>query len=121
MQCEFVSKLTHKAHNTFISQKNTTSDFLINDLKSLNTLFSGKKLSKILKTEQDTTTEILNQKKSPIRNFIFNKIDELSLSSLMMQMFLEVILISYVKNIDPFNQPGVEIRKELAKKMLEKL
>jgi glucose-6-phosphate isomerase len=106
---------------TFISQKNSANDFLINDLKPLNTLFGGKKLSKILKTEQATTTEVLNQKKLPIRNFIFNKIDELSLSALMMQMFLEVILISYVKNIDPFNQPGVEIRKKLAKKMLEKL
>jgi glucose-6-phosphate isomerase len=106
---------------TFISQKNSANDFLINDLKPLATLFGGKKLSKILKTEQDTTTEVLNQKKLPIRNFIFNKIDELSLSALMMQMFLEVILISYVKNIDPFNQPGVEIRKKMAKKMLEKL
>ncbi len=106
---------------TFILQKNTASDFLISDLKSVKTLFGGKKLSKILKTEQDTTAEILNQKKLPIRNFIFNQIDESSLSALMMQMFLEVILIAMVKNIDPFNQPGVEIRKKMAKKMLEKL
>jgi glucose-6-phosphate isomerase len=106
---------------TFISQKNTANDFLIKDLKPLNTLFGGKKLSKILKTEQDTTIQVLNQKKLPIRNFIFDKIDEFSLSALMMQMFLEVILIAYVKNIDPFDQPGVEIRKKLAKKMLEKL
>ena len=103
---------------TFISQNDTINDFLIKDLDALDTVFGSKKLSKILKIEQRTTIEVLNQKKLPIRNFIFNKIDELSLSALMMQMFLEAILISYVKNIDPFNQPGVEIRKDLAKKML---
>ena len=37
----------------------------------------------------------------------------------MMQMFLETILIAKVKNINPFDQPSVELRKDLAKKYLD--
>jgi len=38
----------------------------------------------------------------------------------MMQMFLETILMAYAKNINPFDQPAVELRKNLAKKILKK-
>ncbi len=37
-----------------------------------------------------------------------------------MQMFLETILIAYTKKINPFDQPAVELRKDLAKKILKK-
>ncbi len=36
----------------------------------------------------------------------------------MMQMFLEIILIAYANNINPFDQPAVELRKDLAKQIL---
>ena len=37
----------------------------------------------------------------------------------MMQMILETILIAYVKGINPFDQPAVELRKNLAKKIFK--
>jgi glucose-6-phosphate isomerase len=103
---------------TFISQQNHSDDFLIKDLKNVSTLFGGKRLREILKIEQETTIEVLNQRKIPIRNFIFDYLNEETLSAFMMRMFLEVILISYVKNINPFDQPEVELRKDLARKIL---
>ena len=105
---------------TFITQKKHPNDFAIKDLDGCKTLFGGKKLSDIVKVEQDTTIEVLNQKKLPIRIFEIEKLNEEVLGGLMMQMFLETILISYVKGLNPFDQPAVELRKDLAKKILKK-
>jgi glucose-6-phosphate isomerase len=105
---------------TFLTQKNHSNDFLIKDLKGCETLFGGKKLSSIVAVEQETTIEVLNRKKLPIRIFAMEKLNEEVLGGLMMQMFLETILIAYVKKINPFDQPAVELRKDLAKQILKK-
>ena len=103
---------------TFISAKKYPIDFAINDLKNSKTLFGNKNLSQILEIEKNTTIEVLRQKKLPIRNIEFFKTDEETLGALMMQMFLEIILIAYANNINPFDQPAVELRKDLAKQIL---
>jgi glucose-6-phosphate isomerase len=105
---------------TFITTKKHASDFKIKDLPGCKTLFGGKKLSEIVAVEQETTIEVLNQKKLPIRIFEIDNFDEEVLGGLMMQMFLEVILIAEIKKINPFGQPAVELRKDLAKKLLRK-
>jgi glucose-6-phosphate isomerase len=105
---------------TFITQNNPIDDFDIKDIANCPTLFGKKKLSQIVEIEQNTTIEVLNQKKLPIRIFELGEIKEEVLGGLMMQMFLETILISYVKEINPFDQPAVELRKDLAKKLLKK-
>ena len=105
---------------TFITTKKHPYDFLIKDLPTCPTLFGGKKLSQIVGVEQETTIEVLNRKKLPIRIIEIEKLDEEVLGGLMMQMLLETILISYVKNINPFDQPAVELRKNLAKEILSR-
>ena len=82
-------------------------NFKIKDLPGCKTLFGGKKLGDIVKVEQETTIEVLNRKKLPIRIFEIENLDEEVLGGLMMQMFLETILIAYVKEINPFDQPAV--------------
>ena len=105
---------------TFFTQKKHPQDFEIKDQKNCTTLFGGKKLSEIVEVEQSTTIEVLNQQKLPIRIFAIDQINEEVLGGLMMQMFLEVILIADFKGINPFDQPAVELRKDLAKKILQK-
>jgi len=105
---------------TFITAKKPQHDFSIKDLATCATLFGGKKLSQIVAVEQETTIEVLNRKKLPIRIFKINKTDEEVLGALMMQCFLETILIAYAKNINPFDQPAVELRKDLAKEILKR-
>ena len=105
---------------TFLTEKNSPYNFKIKDWTGCKTLFGGKKLSDIVKVEQETTIEVLNRKKLPIRIFEIENLDEEVLGGLMMQMFLETILIAYAKEINPFDQPAVELRKELAKKILDK-
>ena len=104
---------------TFITAKKHECDFSIKDLEACQTLFGGKKLSQIVEVEQKTTIEILHRKKLPIRIFEVSKINEEVLGGLMMRMFLETILIAYCKDINPFDQPAVELRKDLAKKILK--
>ncbi len=112
----------HNKFFTFVTAKNIenvfANDYSIKDLQGCSTLFGGKKLTEILKIEQDSTIETINQKKLPIRIFALEKLDEEMLGALMMQMVLEVILIAKIKKIDPFDQPAVELRKVLAKEWL---
>lgn len=103
---------------TFITDKGRQCDFKINDLENCKTGFGGKNLSDILTIEQNTTIEILRQQKLPIRILEINTVNEATLSALMMRMFLETIIIARAKNINPFDQPAVEMRKNLAKKIL---
>jgi glucose-6-phosphate isomerase len=104
---------------TFVSNKKHSQDFSIKDLKACPTLFGGKKLSEVVKIEEKTTIEVLDKKKLPIRIFEIENLDEETLGALMMQMILEVIIISYAKSLNPFDQPAVELRKTLAKKCLK--
>lgn len=105
---------------TFFVTKKHRSDTLVQDLKEVKTLFGGKRLSEIVKVESRTTIQVLEDKNLPIRLFKIDELNEEALGSLMMHMFLEVVLIAQVRNIDPFDQPGVEIRKKLAKELLNK-
>ena len=105
----------------FIIAKNHKNDFKIKDLAGCETLFGGKTLSKILEVEHQTTIEVLNQKKLPIRIFEIDNVDEKIIAGLMMQMFLETIIVAYAQGINPFDQPAVELRKDLAKKILKSL
>jgi glucose-6-phosphate isomerase len=103
---------------TFILNKDIQNNLMVVDLIDYKTLFGGKNLGKILQAEQKSTIEMLNCKQLPIRILELETFDEKNLSALMMQMFLEVILIAGTKNINPFDQPAVEIRKVLSKEYL---
>ncbi len=108
----------HNKFFTFFTETNRQNDFDLEDIDGCKTLFGGRLLSDIVEVEQETTIEVLNQKKLPIRIFRIKSLDEEVLGGLMMQMFLETILIADCKNINPFDQPAVEFRKDLAKKIL---
>ena len=103
---------------TFITQKNHAQDLKVTKLGNVQTLFDNKTLSQIVKIEEETTIEVLNQKILPIRIIEIDQLNEKVLGGLMMQMFIETIALSYIKNIDPFDQPAVEEIKNLTKRYL---
>ncbi len=106
---------------TFIINDSAKSDFVIKDIENCPTLFGGINLSKILQIEHETTIESLVQKDLPVRVFKIRNLNEKTIGALMMQMFLETIIIGYANNINPFDQPAVEKRKERAKNLLKGL
>ncbi len=105
----------------FFTLKNHNTDFDIKDISGFKTLFGNKKLSQIVAVEQNTTIDVLNQKKLPIRVFEINDLNEESMGALMMQMFLETILMANLQEIDPFDQPAVETRKKEARRILQNM
>ena len=80
----------------------------------------GKNLDDIMEIEAQSTIEVLNSRKLPIRIIKLQDINEKSVSQLMMQFILETIIISRLNNINPFGQPSVEERKRLSYKMYRK-
>jgi glucose-6-phosphate isomerase len=104
---------------TFITNKNPDNNFSVIDLPNCPTLFGGKNLNEIVRVEQESTIEIIARQNLPIRVLELEKMDAATLSGLMMQMFLETIIIAKAKNINPFDQPAVELRKDLARQYLQ--
>lgn len=107
----------NKFFNFFIQDSNN-NDFLIKDIESLPTIFGGKKLHDIVCAEQYSTIEIIKQNNLPVRTFKIKEMNEETLGALMMNFFIEIIVISQLKSINPFNQPKVEERKILSKKLI---
>ena len=106
---------------SFFTNNNHQTNFRIKDIAEVDTLFGGKDLVDIVAIEAKTTIDSLIAKKCPVRVFELDEMNEETLSALMMHMFLEVILIAKVRDIDPFDQPEVEKRKIKAKELLQKL
>ena len=101
---------------TFFVKKNDT-----NSLKITNTFIedftylNGKTLNDIMQVEAKSTIEILNKSNLPIRVFEYDNLNETLISQIMMQFILETIMIGKMNNINPFGQPNVEAKKELAR------
>ena len=62
--------------------------------------------------------EFLIKKKIPFRSFEVKKRDEETMGQLFCFFVLETILLGKALNIDPYNQPSVELIKKETKKIL---
>ena len=60
----------------------------------------------------------LKKKKIPFRSFEIKKRDEKSLGELFCFFILETILIGKTLNLNPYDQPAVELIKKETKKLL---
>ena len=71
--------------------------------------------------EQFLATQIVFKKKNiPFRSFVVEKRDESTLGTLFTYFILETILLGKALNINPYNQPSVELIKKETKKRLIK-
>ncbi len=80
---------------------------------------AGKKLGDLVDAEARATAQTLSKNGRPVRQIHLAKIDAFELGALMMHFMLETILMGRLMEVDPFNQPGVEEGKILARKYLE--
>lgn len=80
---------------------------------------AGKAMGDLVAAEAQATAETLSRNKRAVRQMHVPKIDEYSMGALMMHFMLETILMGRLMNVDPFDQPGVEEGKVLARKYLE--
>ena len=80
---------------------------------------AGKRLGDLVDAEARATAQTLSKNGRPVRQIHLAKVDAFELGALMMHFMLETILMGRLMGVDPFNQPGVEEGKVLARKYLE--
>ena len=72
----------------------------------------------ILYNQYIATQSVFSQRNIPFRSFQINKRDETSLGELFVFFILETILLGKVLNLNPYDQPSVELIKNETKKNL---
>jgi glucose-6-phosphate isomerase len=80
---------------------------------------AGKKLGDLVDAESKATAQTLSKNGRPVRQIHLSKVDEFEMGALMMHFMLETILMGKLMGVDPFNQPGVEEGKVLARQYLK--
>ena len=88
-----------------------------NILKSHNFL-KNKKISDIVYAQKKATETVFKKKNLPFRSFEIRERNEKTLGELFCFFILETILLGRSLNVDPFNQPAVELIKTETKKNL---
>mgnify|MGYP006088580061 CR=1 FL=1 len=104
---------------TFFSVKERRSTNIINNqILSTHTYLKNKNISQIMNSQKIATENVFKKKGIPFRSFEILERDEQTLGELFCFFILETILIGRALNINPFNQPAVELVKEETKKIL---
>jgi glucose-6-phosphate isomerase len=78
----------------------------------------NKDINQVMYAQKKATENVFKKKNIPFRSFEINKRDEKTLGELFCFFMLETVLIGKCLNIDPFNQPAVELIKKETKKIL---
>jgi glucose-6-phosphate isomerase len=79
---------------------------------------AGRKLGDLVDAEARATAQTLFKNGRPVRQIHLTKVDEFHTGALMMHFMLETIIMGRLMNVDPFDQPGVEEGKILARQYL---
>jgi len=80
----------------------------------------NKNLSQVTLAQKKATENVFKNKNIPFRSFEINKRDEKTLGELFCFFILETILIGQSLNLNPYDQPAVELIKVETKKLLIK-
>ena len=104
---------------TFFYSKNKNS-LKINNKKifSTHSYLKHKNIDQILLAQKNATENVFSRKNIPFRSFTIKENNEKTLGELFCFFILETILIGRALNINPYDQPSVELIKKETKKIL---
>ena len=97
-----------------ISSKKIDNKSLMSSHKYL----KNKRISEITYAQKKATEKIFTKKDIPFRSFEIKTRDEKTLGFLFCFFILETILLGRLLNVNPFDQPAVELIKKETKKLL---
>ena len=83
-----------------------------------NNYLNNKNLDTIKDAQQKALIKTFKEKKIPFREFKIKKINEETIGELFSYFILETIIIGELNNINPYDQPAVELVKIYTKKIL---
>ncbi len=94
--------------------------FKINNQKILSShpYLKNKNLDQIIYAQKKATENVFKKQNIPFRSFEVRKRDEKTLGSLFTFFILETILLGNALNLNPYDQPAVELIKQETKKLL---
>lgn len=81
-------------------------------------LLGGKTPSQIVNAQARATVETLLRAGRPVRTIHVPRLDERSMGALMMHFMLETLIAARLLDVDPFDQPAVELGKVLTRQYL---
>jgi len=79
---------------------------------------AGKKLGDLVDAESRATAQTLFKNGRPVRTLHVPEVSAFSMGALMMHFMIETIIMGKLMGVDPFDQPGVEEGKVLARQFL---
>jgi len=104
---------------TFFSVKEKNSLKIKNDsILQTHEYLKNKKIYDIIYSQKQATENVFNKKNIPFRSFEIKERNEKTLGELFTFFILETILLAKSLELDPFNQPAVELIKTETKKIL---
>ena len=103
----------------YVNEKNSEK-IKNNTILSSQYYLKNKNLSQVTLAQKKATENIFKNKNIPFRSFEINKRDEKTLGELFCFFILETILIGQSMNLNPYDQPAVELIKVETKKLLIK-
>ena len=83
-------------------------------------ILKNKKIFEIIKSQKEATEIVFRKKNLPFRSFDVSKRSEESLGELFCFFVLETILLGRALNVNPFDQPSVELIKKETKSIFIK-
>jgi glucose-6-phosphate isomerase len=99
---------------TFISVKECPRDLTVPDAGGADAYLSGVRLSRLLDAERQGTSEALASDGRPSLRIELERLDASALGGLMLLYEAATAFAGGLYDIDPFDQPGVELGKRLA-------
>jgi len=104
---------------TFFHVKDKKSDKINNSsILPSSSYLKNKNLAKIVLSQKLATEKVFLNKDIPFRSFEVIKRDEKTLGELFCFFILETILLGRALNVNPYDQPSVELIKQETKKIL---
>ena len=101
----------------YVNEKNSEKINNKSILPSQNYL-KNKNLSQIIRAQKKATENVFKKKNIPFRSFEIKKRNEKTLGELFCFFILETILVGQSMNLNPYDQPAVELIKIETKKLL---
>ncbi len=101
----------------YIAEKDLFKIKKKNLLRSHNYL-KNRSINQIIYSQKLATQKVFNDKKIPFRSFEVSNKTEKSIGELFCFFILETILLGMSMNVDPFDQPSVELIKKETRKIL---
>jgi glucose-6-phosphate isomerase len=114
----FLDGFKNNFFTLFFVRENKSIKINNQKILSSHSYLKNENLDKIIYAQKKATENVFKKQNIPFRSFEVNKRDEKTLGSLFTFFILETILLGNALNLNPYDQPAVELIKKETKKLL---